>query len=446
MACLTDMSYDVFNVDVSYLDYLVDGLSTDMSAPGSPSPLSDTASWESKMSKFDVLTPPLSSCPSPAHAHAASVSFDSLFADVEVDVDVDMTNEDGTPVLSARKAVKSEARDAMWNGMQLASEDDIDSLLTPLATPDGIGAFDFNDEDMAAACDFVEPSKFFPTYFVGDESKISADAPAVVAPSAISMSSTTIKKSAVPPTPAQSPIKSTFSFDAEADEDEDEDEEIDVVTVTESGKRKASPLSTPLRQPPAKRQKTAPTAHIPVVPAKSPNAVISNGVRVPVSAATSAAAMAASARPRSSSGAGAAAKTSSSTASPTGTPMSAAASIAAAAAAAAAATAAASAAATAAMLADMSCSSRNMDTEAKRNTHNVLERKRRNDLKSSFHQLRESIPELEDNERAPKVLILKKAGDYIAVLRQKDAEMEALKERLRAEGRVLQERMRNARA
>eukprot|EP01136_Pigoraptor_vietnamica_P035505 Opistho-1_new@100833 len=403
MACASEVPADFFSnvahVDVSYLELLGDGF--DMSAPGSPLPLYEACHGKEK---FNVLTPPLSGCPSPAPV-SNGVSLDSLFV-----ADVDMQHGDAAST-PARKAVKAEARDAMWNGVQLASEDDIDTLLTPLATPHGIAAFDFSDEEMAAACDFVEPAKFFPTYFVGDESKITADAPSAAAQPT--------KKSVLPPTPAQSPTKRAFAFD----EEEDEDEEIDVVTVTESGKRK-SPAQT-LRQPPAKRQKTAAAAHIPMVPAKAPSVV--SGVRVPVPAATSAAAMASVTRPRASSVASSIGmvKPAASPApvvpvpSPVSDSMSAA--------------AAAQAA-------------RQMDTEAKRNTHNVLERKRRNDLKSSFHQLREAIPELEDNERAPKVLILKKAGDYIAALRQKDAEVEALKERLRAEGRMLQERLRGVRA
>jgi hypothetical protein len=55
--------------------------------------------------------------------------------------------------------------------------------------------------------------------------------------------------------------------------------------------------------------------------------------------------------------------------------------------------------------------------EGKRAQHNVLERKRRNDLKSSFFRLRDHIPELNAQERAAKVVILRKATDYILNLR-----------------------------
>jgi Myc proto-oncogene protein len=73
------------------------------------------------------------------------------------------------------------------------------------------------------------------------------------------------------------------------------------------------------------------------------------------------------------------------------------------------------------------------DDEARRASHNVLERKRRNDLKSSFQRLREEIPELEDNQRAPKVTILRKAMDFIRhmqdIERATEAELVAEKQR-----------------
>lgn len=59
----------------------------------------------------------------------------------------------------------------------------------------------------------------------------------------------------------------------------------------------------------------------------------------------------------------------------------------------------------------------------RRASHNVLERKRRNDLKSSFNTLREHVPDLESNEKAPKVLILQKAACYITEIKQLDARL-----------------------
>jgi len=59
----------------------------------------------------------------------------------------------------------------------------------------------------------------------------------------------------------------------------------------------------------------------------------------------------------------------------------------------------------------------------RRASHNVLERKRRNDLKSSFNTLREHVPDLENNEKAPKVMILQKAACYIKEIRDLDSKL-----------------------
>ena len=75
-------------------------------------------------------------------------------------------------------------------------------------------------------------------------------------------------------------------------------------------------------------------------------------------------------------------------------------------------------------------SSDSEDSEGKRAQHNVLERKRRYDLKSSFHILRDHIPELNSQERAPKVVILKKATDYIWSLRRTHSKHQSELERL----------------
>uniref|UniRef100_A0A8C9MZE8 BHLH domain-containing protein n=1 Tax=Serinus canaria TaxID=9135 RepID=A0A8C9MZE8_SERCA len=58
------------------------------------------------------------------------------------------------------------------------------------------------------------------------------------------------------------------------------------------------------------------------------------------------------------------------------------------------------------------CSSSDSEENDKRRTHNVLERQRRNELKLSFFALRDEIPEVANNEKAPKVVILKKATEY----------------------------------
>ena len=63
------------------------------------------------------------------------------------------------------------------------------------------------------------------------------------------------------------------------------------------------------------------------------------------------------------------------------------------------------------------------DDEQRRASHNILERKRRNDLKYSFQLLREQVPELEENQRAPKVIILRKAADFIKLVRERDEKL-----------------------
>lgn len=55
-----------------------------------------------------------------------------------------------------------------------------------------------------------------------------------------------------------------------------------------------------------------------------------------------------------------------------------------------------------------------------RATHNVLERKRRNELKLRFQYLRDSIPDICGNDRAPKVSILQKAYSYILQLQAEE--------------------------
>lgn len=78
-------------------------------------------------------------------------------------------------------------------------------------------------------------------------------------------------------------------------------------------------------------------------------------------------------------------------------------------------------------------SPRSSDTEEndKRRTHNVLERQRRNELKRSFFALRDQIPELENNEKAPKVVILKKATAYILAIQAEEQKLLSEKDFLR---------------
>ncbi|XP_035286772.1 protein L-Myc-1b [Anguilla anguilla] len=59
------------------------------------------------------------------------------------------------------------------------------------------------------------------------------------------------------------------------------------------------------------------------------------------------------------------------------------------------------------------------DTD-KRKTHNYLERKRRNDLRSRFLALRDEIPGLVDCPKTPKVVILTRAREYLRQLHAND--------------------------
>ncbi|NXM72912.1 MYCN protein, partial [Serilophus lunatus] len=81
-----------------------------------------------------------------------------------------------------------------------------------------------------------------------------------------------------------------------------------------------------------------------------------------------------------------------------------------------------------------SSSPRNSDSEdsERRRNHNILERQRRNDLRSSFLTLRDHVPELVKNEKAVKVVILKKATEYVHSLQAEEQELLLEKEKLQA--------------
>ncbi|KAG7244533.1 hypothetical protein INR49_029552 [Caranx melampygus] len=72
------------------------------------------------------------------------------------------------------------------------------------------------------------------------------------------------------------------------------------------------------------------------------------------------------------------------------------------------------------------------DEEERRRTHNVMERQRRNELKNCFMRLRDNVPELSHNDKASKVLILKKARDCIYALEDKGHRLQAKRNKLRA--------------
>ncbi len=70
------------------------------------------------------------------------------------------------------------------------------------------------------------------------------------------------------------------------------------------------------------------------------------------------------------------------------------------------------------------------DTD-KRKTHNFLERKRRNDLRSRFLALRDEIPGLVDCPKTPKVVILTKATEYLRTLHVRDKQKAQEKKQLK---------------
>ncbi|XP_035245528.1 myelocytomatosis oncogene homolog [Anguilla anguilla] len=71
------------------------------------------------------------------------------------------------------------------------------------------------------------------------------------------------------------------------------------------------------------------------------------------------------------------------------------------------------------------------DEEERRRTHNVMERQRRNELKNCFLRLRDHVPELSHNDKASKVLILKKARDGIRGLEAAGLRLAAKRDSLR---------------
>ncbi|XP_041824697.1 transcriptional regulator Myc-A [Melanotaenia boesemani] len=90
------------------------------------------------------------------------------------------------------------------------------------------------------------------------------------------------------------------------------------------------------------------------------------------------------------------------------------------------------------------CSSpRTSDTEDydKRRTHNVLERQRRNELKLSFFALRDEIPEVANNEKAAKVVILKKATECIYSMKSDEQRLLSIKEQLRRKSELLKQKL-----
>lgn len=87
-----------------------------------------------------------------------------------------------------------------------------------------------------------------------------------------------------------------------------------------------------------------------------------------------------------------------------------------------------------------SSQSRNQTTNV-RVSHNDLERKRRDELKRKFDCLRAEIPEIETNERAPKVVILKKASAYVALLQGQENALRVEKDNARRVNLMLMQKL-----
>ncbi|XP_068605190.1 myelocytomatosis oncogene homolog [Brachionichthys hirsutus] len=81
------------------------------------------------------------------------------------------------------------------------------------------------------------------------------------------------------------------------------------------------------------------------------------------------------------------------------------------------------------------------DEEERRRTHNVMERQRRNELKNCFVHLRDNVPELSRNDKASKVVILKKARDCISSLENQADRLQTRRELLRVKQLELKARL-----
>ncbi|XP_077583050.1 uncharacterized protein LOC144203463 [Stigmatopora nigra] len=86
-------------------------------------------------------------------------------------------------------------------------------------------------------------------------------------------------------------------------------------------------------------------------------------------------------------------------------------------------------------------SSSHADSHDRRQTHTALERKRRDEMRIYFWRLRDSIPELRGNNRAPKIIILNRARDLIRDLEARAYRLGAMRYALRAKRKEMRERL-----
>ncbi|CAL1270422.1 unnamed protein product [Larinioides sclopetarius] len=93
----------------------------------------------------------------------------------------------------------------------------------------------------------------------------------------------------------------------------------------------------------------------------------------------------------------------------------------------------------------MSEDERYIDNESdadKRAHHNALERKRRDHIKDSFSNLRDSLPAFQgDKVRASRAQILKKAADYIQSMRRKNLSHQQDIDDLKKQNKILEEQI-----
>ncbi|XP_058493332.1 transcriptional regulator Myc-B isoform X1 [Solea solea] len=98
---------------------------------------------------------------------------------------------------------------------------------------------------------------------------------------------------------------------------------------------------------------------------------------------------------------------------------------------------------------EVACRSPQSDSEGgddRRRTHNVLERRRRSELKTSFSTLRDLIPALANQDKAARVAILKEATEFIAKVRGEECRLRMTKDKLRKTSRELRRRLRRLQA
>lgn len=79
----------------------------------------------------------------------------------------------------------------------------------------------------------------------------------------------------------------------------------------------------------------------------------------------------------------------------------------------------------------------------KRAHHNALERKRRDHIKDSFSNLRDSVPFLQGEKVASRAQILKKTADYITYMRRKNATNQQAIDDLKRQNSLLESQIRS---